>query len=84
MTTAPMAAICMQECPWQAVEINLGQFDLYGMITCCDTMLNQVLTSVQNVIALRGRVSYNQLKFSFQYRAVPNQGTATTQTCVTI
>uniref|UniRef100_A0A1I7XNG4 Metalloendopeptidase n=1 Tax=Heterorhabditis bacteriophora TaxID=37862 RepID=A0A1I7XNG4_HETBA len=23
---------CMEGCPWQAVEINMGQFDLYGMI----------------------------------------------------
>ncbi|EYB98935.1 hypothetical protein Y032_0126g1311 [Ancylostoma ceylanicum] len=23
---------CMEGCPWQSIEINLGQFDLYGMM----------------------------------------------------
>ncbi|KAK5967276.1 CUB domain-containing protein [Trichostrongylus colubriformis] len=23
---------CMEGCPWQALEINLGSFDLYGMM----------------------------------------------------
>uniref|UniRef100_A0A1I7TEX5 Metalloendopeptidase n=1 Tax=Caenorhabditis tropicalis TaxID=1561998 RepID=A0A1I7TEX5_9PELO len=82
MTTAPMSAICMQECPWQSIEINLGRFDLYGMITCCDTFLNQVFTSEQNTIALRGIIRYNQLNYSIQYRSVPTQGTATSPVCV--
>ncbi|KAF1762527.1 hypothetical protein GCK72_010789 [Caenorhabditis remanei] len=82
MTKSPMAAICMQECPWQALEINMGKFDLYGMITCCDTILNQVFTSEQNMVALRGVIKYNQLTFSIQYRAVPSQGIATTNVCV--
>ncbi|EGT50964.1 CBN-NAS-28 protein [Caenorhabditis brenneri] len=81
LVRAPMAAICMQECPWQSIEINLGRFDLFGMITCCDTFLNQVLTSVQNTVALRGIVRYNQLNFGIQYRAVPTQGTVVPFTC---
>ncbi|CAI2349544.1 unnamed protein product [Caenorhabditis sp. 36 PRJEB53466] len=71
LTTAPLSAICMQECPWQSVELNLGKFDLYGIITCCNTLLNQVFTSEADTIAMRGIVRYNQLKFSVQYRAIP-------------
>ncbi|CCD65318.1 Zinc metalloproteinase nas-28 [Caenorhabditis elegans] len=82
MTKTPLAAICMQECPWQSIEVNLGKFDLFGMITCCDTILNQVFTSELNMIALRGIIRYNQLTFSIQYRAVPSSKPASTNACL--
>ncbi|XGW01411.1 hypothetical protein V3C99_013954, partial [Haemonchus contortus] len=59
---------CMEGCPWQAIEINLGNFDLYGIIVCCSS--SQVYTSVDNLIGIRGRIRYNQLKFGLDYRIV--------------
>ncbi|VDO28602.1 unnamed protein product [Haemonchus placei] len=59
---------CMEGCPWQAIEINLGNFDLYGIIVCCSS--SQVYTSVDNLVGIRGRIRYNQLKFGLDYRIV--------------
>ncbi|VDL63015.1 unnamed protein product [Nippostrongylus brasiliensis] len=30
LTLAP--SVCMESCPWQSIEINAGEFDLYGMV----------------------------------------------------
>ncbi|ETN75597.1 hypothetical protein NECAME_12269 [Necator americanus] len=60
----------MEGCPWQAVEVNLGQFDLYGMIMCCQSAVGQIYNSLSNLVAIRGVVRYNQLTFSLDYRIV--------------
>ncbi|KAK6754953.1 hypothetical protein RB195_013746 [Necator americanus] len=59
---------CMQGCPWQGIEVNLGKFDLYGMIMCCQS--SQTYTSVSNLVTIRGIVRYNQLTFGLDYRVV--------------
>ncbi|WKY10288.1 hypothetical protein Q1695_002551 [Nippostrongylus brasiliensis] len=68
LSTAP--SNCMEGCPWQSLEINLGQFDLYGMIMCCATAAGQTYTSTGNMVAIRGTVRYNQLTFGMDYRLV--------------
>ncbi|KAK6023365.1 astacin, partial [Ostertagia ostertagi] len=59
---------CVQGCPWQGLEINLGTFDLHGMIVCCAN--TQTYTSTGNLVGLRGYVRYNQLTFGIDYRVV--------------
>ncbi|KIH57977.1 hypothetical protein ANCDUO_11826 [Ancylostoma duodenale] len=60
----------MEGCPWQSIEINLGQFDLYGMIMCCQSAVGQTYTSVSNLVAIRGAIRYNQLTFGLDYRII--------------
>ncbi|KAL6743296.1 hypothetical protein Aduo_016351 [Ancylostoma duodenale] len=61
---------CMEGCPWQSIEINLGQFDLHGMIMCCQSAVGQTYTSVSNLVAIRGAIRYNQLTFGLDYRII--------------
>ncbi|VDL70936.1 unnamed protein product [Nippostrongylus brasiliensis] len=62
--------VCMEGCPWQSVEINLGQFDLYGMLMCCPSSIGQTYTSTGSLVTIRGAVRVNELTFAVDYRVV--------------
>lgn len=61
------ASMCLDQCPWQSFDINLGNFQLGGMLLCCQT---DVFTSTSNQISIRGMSLYNQLRMQFKYKLV--------------
>ncbi|CAI5451687.1 unnamed protein product [Caenorhabditis angaria] len=88
LTKSLQSSICMEQCPWQSIEINMGKFDVYGWIICCSTYNNKVFTSQSNLIAIRGVLKYNQINFNIEYRAIgqadssnPTTTSAKPQTC---
>ncbi|KAK6728795.1 hypothetical protein RB195_006068 [Necator americanus] len=69
LTSTPR--VCMESCPWQSLEINLGDFDLFGMIICCPSVIGVLMTSQKNLLTIRGATKYNQLAFGIMYRLLP-------------
>ncbi|KHJ79565.1 hypothetical protein OESDEN_20783 [Oesophagostomum dentatum] len=61
---------CMEQCPVQAIELNIGHFDMYGMIMCCQSATWRTYTSLSNMVTIRGTVRYKQLTFDLDYRLV--------------
>ncbi|KAL6730309.1 hypothetical protein Aduo_001290 [Ancylostoma duodenale] len=52
LTSTPY--VCMETCPWQSLEINVGQFNLFGMIVCCPSLIGVIMTSQGNLVTIRG------------------------------
>ncbi|EYC18086.1 hypothetical protein Y032_0028g1668 [Ancylostoma ceylanicum] len=76
LTSTPY--VCMEMCPWQSLEINTGQFHLFGMIVCCPSLIGVIMTSQGNLVTIRGATRYNQVAFGVMYRLVPLASTSST------